>query len=241
MAKRVQEIMNHELFTVAPDERVEDVRGWLVALGVSAAPVIDDARKPIGFVSLRDVLGAPEHNHVHVHMSAPAHGVAATATIEEAARRMAETDHHHLVCVDEEGRAVGFVGSLDVIRGLIGAPVRHPDAFPHYDERTGLSWSDEVALTLEGAEEAPDGPGIYVLIAGQAGVEDRVVWSEATRNVRTRLIDILSIPQTAPPHLEPDLGRGALRFRAASAPSARALHEAVTHILEKTPPRIAME
>lgn len=241
MAKRVQEIMNHELFTVSPDERVEAVRGWLTALGVTAAPVIDDQRRPIGFVSLRDVVNAPEDDHVHLHMSAPAHGLPATADIEEAASMMAEFDHHHLVCLDDAGRAIGFVGSLDVIRGLIGAPVKHPDAFPHYDERTGLNWSDEIALTQEGAASAPDGPGIYVLIHGRPGVEDRIVWSEATRNVRNRLLDMLCIPRTAPPHVEPELGRGTLRFRAASAPSARALREAVEHILEKTPPHIAIE
>ena len=54
MAVHVREIMNHELFGVRAEERVADVRHYLVELGVSAAPVLDDTNRPIGFVSLRD-------------------------------------------------------------------------------------------------------------------------------------------------------------------------------------------
>lgn len=226
MAKIVAEIMNRELFTVFEDEPVGRVRGYLLALGLNAAPVVDGQGLPRGFVSLGDLLRVPDEYHVHVPMSAPADTIAPEDTIEVAGRRMAERDRHHLVCVDDEGRVVGFVGSLDVVRGLLGEPIRHPQVFPHRDEQGRLAWSDECWLRMSELEAAPDGPGVFALLAGQAGSADRVVWSEACRNVRARLTDLLAAGGgVLPPHVARLLESGSLRFRAAAAPSSRALRE----------------
>lgn len=227
MAKTVAEIMNPELFTVSEQEPVGRVREYLLALGITAAPVVDAEGRPRGFVSLRDLSRAPKDQHVHVPMSAPADTIARTATIEAAGRQMSEHDRHHLVCTDEDGRAVGFVGSLDVVRGLLGQPIRHPGAFPHYDFSTGLSWSDERWLRLDELEDAPDGPGVFALVSGQAGRPDRVVWSEACENVRTRLTELVAGSRTLPPRVNTLLDAGTLRYRAAAAPSSRALRAAL--------------
>jgi CBS domain-containing protein len=242
MAKHVHEIMNHELFSVGPNEAVGRVRGYLVALGISGAPVLDDEQRPVGFVSLRDLVDVDDHAHVHVRMSAPVDGVPHHASISDAACIMADRGHHHLVVLDREGRAVGFVGALDALRGLLGKPVAHPDSFPHYDIETGLSWSDEAALEEGQLERAPDGPGLYVLVRGRAGESDRVVWSEATANVRTRLLGMISVPHTAPPFLVDEIQGGLLRFRAAAAPSTRALSQAVESIRARhRPAHVAVE
>lgn len=242
MAQQVHEIMNRELFTVRPSERADRVRSYLVALGIGAAPVLDDEHRPIGFVSLRDIAKASESTPVDRVMTSPAICIAQHETIHAAAERMDERGHHHLVVVDEGGRAVGYVGALDVIRGLLGRAVPHPDAFPHYDPELGLTWSSETALELAAVTDvAPDGPGLFVLVRGVAGAPDRIVWSEATPNVKTRLIDILSIPRSAPPHVQTWVDRGELRFRAAAAPSTRALHEAVERVRRTHRPRASLE
>jgi CBS domain-containing protein len=227
MAQHVAEIMNRELFTVSPDEPVGRVRGYLDGLGIDAAPVCDDERKPLGFVSRRDLSRAPDRTRVHVVMSAPAASVPAVATIEQAARQLTQAGVHHLVCTDADGKAVGFVGTLDVLRGLLSEPVSHPSAFPHYDASTGLAWCDDTVLSLDGVQAAPDGPGLLALVENRAGRPNRIVWSEATPNVRTRLLALLSDPAASPPHVRPALEREALWFRAAAAPSSRALAGAV--------------
>jgi CBS domain-containing protein len=220
MAARVAEIMNHELFSVGPGDSAGDVLALLLAYGVTAAPVLDDARRPVGFVALRDLVDAPAGAHVLSRMNAPADVVPMHATIREAAGIMTERSRHHLVCVDDDGRAVGFVGALDIMRGLVGAPVPHPGSFAHYDPKSGLTWSDEAQLTYEHAARLPAGPGVFVLIEAQPGRPNRVVWSEATDDLRHRVRDVLARPADGPPHLTDAAVSGRLWFRAAAVPRA---------------------
>ena len=226
MANTVSEIMNRELFTVTENETVGRVRQYLIALGIRAAPVVDAHGRARGFVSLGDLLRVPGEYHVHVSMRAPADTISPGETIEAAGRRMAALDRHHLVCVDDDDRVVGFVGSIDIVRGLLGEPIRHPEVFPHRDEHGRLSWSDEAWLRSDSLDVAPEGPGVLVLVAGAPGRPDRVVWSEAAGNVRARLAELANGEgQVLPGHLVALLERGTLRFRAAAAPSSRALLE----------------
>jgi CBS domain-containing protein len=215
MAKYVAEIMNHEVFCVVPDECASDVRGYFHALGIAAAPVVDDDGRPVGFVSLRDLAYAAGSTPVAECMTSGADNVPQKATIADAAAHMADRDRHHLAVVGDDGRTVGYVGSLDVVRGLIGKPVPHPAAFPNYDRELDTHWTDDLPLVEASAGKAPDGPGLLRLVLGRPGQPDRVVWSEITRNVRTRVLDLCSGPQSSLPHIVDDLERGRLRFRAA--------------------------
>jgi hypothetical protein len=146
----------------------------------------------------------------------PVVSVRSTASIEEAARLIAETGYHRLPVIDETGSAVGVVSALDVLRGMIGVPAPHPAQFPHYDAEHGLVWTDDVPLEPERVDSAPDAPGVLLLVAGGAGMTDHVVWAEAARNLRRRLIDLVSLPQTGKPDLVRVLERPTLRFRAAA-------------------------
>jgi hypothetical protein len=148
-------------------------------------------------------------------MISPAAVVGARATVAEAGRRLAQSGHHRLVVVDDDGRAVGNVSALDVLRELSGLPAAHPAAFPHLDAKTQLAWTDPRPFTLDEIEAAPDGPGLLMLILGGPGLPERVVWAEACNDVYARLVDILSTPQNDRPILTRWLERGPLRFRAA--------------------------
>lgn len=217
--------MNRELFTLRQDESSDNALQYLVTLGITGAPVLDASGKPIGFVSLRDLLSETPSGRVFERMSVPAATIDADAKITEAATRLCDDDLHHLVCTDDRGQAIGFVGSLDVMRGLLGRPIVHPRSFPHWDAGTGLCWSDQAHLDTA-AEVAKDHPGLYVLIQAQPGRPDRVVWSEAVANVRDRLLRMIEVPGEAPAHLTDQIRSGALCFRAAVAPSVFALNAA---------------
>jgi CBS domain-containing protein len=226
MAKTVQEIMNRELFSLRPDEGCEDALGFILALGISGAPVVDGAGKPIGVVSFRDLLRHAGGDDVASRMTSPALTVSEGAAIEAAARLVGERGVHRIVVVDDTGRAVGIVSSVDLVRGLLGMPPSHPTTFPHYDAVIGASWTDETELVLDQVDVAPDAAGVFVLVRGGAGITDRVVWTEGANNVRTRLYDILSLPQSDPALRRVLETYGALRFRAAAIPDREALRHA---------------
>lgn len=236
MATKVREIMNHEVFSVRPEEPTASVLESILALGITGAPVLDPNGQPLGVVSLRDLVGPRPGTTAGERMTSPAVTIMAEARIEEAGRLLSETGYHRLVAVDETGRAVGIVSGLDVVRGLLGIPAGHPAAFPHLDDETGLVWTDDLPLDTKRVTLAPDGPGLIVLIHGGAGVPERVVWAECSDRVRSRLSDMLSRPQ--PDLLGAWLDHGSLRFRTTTHPDpdrCRRALEVVHHQLAARP------
>jgi hypothetical protein len=187
MALMVAEVMNPELFSVHEYDRVDDALATLLALGLSAAPVVDAMERPIGMVSWRDLVRPTGGDTIAGRMTRPATTVRKGDSIEAAARLMAEAGLHHAPVVDPAGRLVGFVSMLDAMRGVLGLPAGHPVGFPHYDADTGAVWSDPRPLSEGELDEAPAGPGVLVLIEGGRNQPDRVVWAEATAKVRSRL------------------------------------------------------
>lgn len=162
MALRVEEVMNREVFALNPRNSVQRAREAILALGITAAPIVDDDGKPAGMVSLRDLVSERRGDTVGERASEFSVCVRASDPIEHAARLMAEGRFHHLPVVDAAGRVVGFVSALDLLCGMLGLPAPHPAAFPHVDERTGLVWTDDRPLGYEHVEAAPDGPGVLV-------------------------------------------------------------------------------
>lgn len=217
MARTVNEIMNKELFSVRPSDAAEDALNGILALGISGAPVLDDERRPLGMVSLRNFVGRRPGDHVADRMATPAATVHEGASVADTGRLLAETGRHRLTVVDASGRAVGLVSTLDVLRGLLGLPIVHPVPFPHMDLAAGFVWSDELPLEPAMFPAAVDDPGLLVLIHGGPGAPQRIVWAEACDNIRARLQDMLAAPQTEEPLLAFWLKRQGLRFRAAAA------------------------
>lgn len=216
MAIRVREIMNPELCSVRPSESVGAAEISMRALGITTCPVLDTGGSPIGMVSLRELTAHTGSATVSAVMTSPPLSVRAGASIEEAGRLLAESGYHHLPVIDESSRAVGVVSALDVVRGLLGLPASHPAVFPHLG-LAGLVWTDDTILESDRIEVAPEAPGVLVLIRGGAQRPETIVWVEAPNNVRSRLLDILSLPQTDQPGLTRLLEEGDLRFRAAAA------------------------
>lgn len=222
MAKTVREIMNRELFSLRPEDGVDDAMGYLLALGVTGAPVVDVDGSVVGVISMRDLAHLRGGPTVGERMGRPAVTVTPDALVREAARVMAEHGFHRVPVVDDQGHAIGMVSIIDVVRAMIGVPVSHPDTFPHFDRDTGLSWTDDALLDLEHAELAPDGPGLLVLRIGGPYVEESDVWVEANNNVRARVHDLVSLPQpnrTLRALLERYSGE--MRFRAAAVSDAQ--------------------
>jgi CBS domain-containing protein len=231
MARRVDEIMNRELFSLRPEEKAADALGDLLALGVHAAPVLRGG-KPIGLVGLADLVGQDGDVAACVH--GPVVTVRHDTPIGEAARIIGETGLHEIVVIDKVGVAVGIVSSIDVLRGVLGLPASHPASFPHMDPDSGLIWTDDTPLQGERVVVAPEGVGVLVLVTGGAGRSENAVWAEASNAVRSRLLDLLTTPQSAQPALARLLEREGLqlRFRAARTASRADAEKVVARIRE---------
>ena len=179
----VRNVMNPELFHLRPSDSVEDTLNGLLAFGITGAPVLDAVGRPVGMVPLRELAQRRAGQTVSEIMASPALTVGQGATAAEGARILAESGHHRVVVVDEEGRAVGNVSALDLLRALLGLEATHPAAFPHFDPATGLTWSDPAPLESGAIESAPDGPGIFALLWEDAAGRQHVVWAETAHNV----------------------------------------------------------
>ncbi len=212
MPRTVDDIMNKELLSLRRDLPAREALELLRSFSVGAAPILDENRKPVGVVSVRDRLETDRP--VHDVMTRPVACVSMSSTIEAAAEQMARGDRHHLVVVDGTGAAVGMLSTLDLLRALLDVPARHPAAFPHWDPSTRISWTDDRPLNAENARYAPEASGVLLLVISQRGERDATVWVEACTNLRARVLAYASHPTHQEPALTRVLALAGLRFRA---------------------------
>lgn len=225
----IREIMTPELFSCVPGEAASSALEYLMMLNIHAAPVLDeDTHEPVGMISLSDLTGELRDETVGKRMSYPAAFVLQTAPLGEAARVIAHTGFHHLVVVDADHHAVGFVSAIDVIRAQHGwtrpgAPPAEPaPASPN------LEWSGQEKLTETGILAAPEGAGVFVLLRVPKDLPPTVLWAQATTNLRERLGELREEP---PPRIARYLERGHLFFRAAAVPDEAQRRAALVSIL----------
>ncbi len=132
MSATVRDYMNPQLVYLTEGSRAELALQSILDFGITGVPVLDAGEHPIGFVSLRELVGP-------LKREARASGTVVTVgvgeTIAAAAQTLAARDAHQLVVVDETGRAVGILSSLDVVRGLLGLEARHPVAIDRFERK----------------------------------------------------------------------------------------------------------
>ena len=124
----VADIMNPKLLYIRDGQRLALARSQILRFGVTAVPILDEGHRPVGIVSLRD-LSVDEDQ---IRVSSPVVTVRASDPVEAGARKLAETDLHHLVVVDDKGVAVGMASAVDFLRAMLAIPARHPEAFQDY-------------------------------------------------------------------------------------------------------------
>ncbi len=187
MARFIREIMNPELFSVTSDAKAESVLDAILELGITAVPVLDEHRRPIGVTSIRDLVRKDKVSHI----STPALAVSMNALIEDASRMMVDKNTHHLVVVGSDGCAVGMVSSLDLLRASLGVPMSYPPKFPHLDPDLDVAWSDRRLFELDQIKNhAPKSPGVIVLSISEPKHPDHDAWAEETPSIAARLLEM---------------------------------------------------
>jgi len=211
MSRTAQDIMNRELLSVTADSRADETLEMILEYGITAVPVLDADGRPVGVTSLRDLARMGPSK---APMTKPATTVAANASIESVAETMATTNRHHLVVVGSDGKAVGMVSTLDVIRAMLGRPATHPSTFPGHDAHLGGWWSsDEVLADSNVLATVPEEAGVLLLLHGGVGSDERPAWAEGPPNLRLRVRELVRDPATLEPALAAILSQGRILFR----------------------------
>jgi predicted transcriptional regulator len=121
---RAEELMTANPLSVRAAVSAEEAATFLTERRISAAPVIDEAGRPIGVVSKSDLLihrakGGPET--VASDLMTPAVFTAPRdAPAAGVVRDMVRLKVHRLFVVDEFGVLIGVISALDILRRLSG-------------------------------------------------------------------------------------------------------------------------
>ena len=105
-----------------------EARAFFIDKGISAAPVIDDAGRPVGVLSQTDLLIHDQENPrtsaeasetlVSELMTEGVFAVPRHAPIKRVIGGMCELNVHRLFVVDAAGILVGVISAMDVLRHL---------------------------------------------------------------------------------------------------------------------------
>jgi CBS domain-containing protein len=138
----ISEVMHLHPHCVTEQQSVQDLVSLFLDQGISAAPVVDDNGKPIGFISKTDVVREikgddtaqrPEKDvqfqpwwdadrlsrlTVGEIMTPTLYTFSPTTTVADAVAAMAFEGMHHLPVVADSGKLVGMLSVLDVLDWL---------------------------------------------------------------------------------------------------------------------------
>ena len=130
----VAQIMSRDLICAHPALATEVLAELLVRDRIGCVPVVDRHGRPVGLITKRDLVEqllavGPVGTDIPTTRSLlprtamelmlpVAITLAEDATVEQAATVMTRESVHHLGIVDADGRLVGVVSALDIVRGL---------------------------------------------------------------------------------------------------------------------------
>ena len=125
----IADIMTKKVLTIAPDAKAEDAAWGLTIAGFNGAPVQDEQGHLLGIVSKSDLVDPGRSKpdvpkKVADAMTPILFAVRAKDPAMDAVERMLETGAHRLVVVDDEGKLVGIVTPMDVLRAVSDAAKR---------------------------------------------------------------------------------------------------------------------
>ena len=117
----VRQIMTCELVCVREDLDVATAIELVTRCRVGCLPVVDAEGFPIGMVTKHDLLEAAHERAFELRsvMMPMAFTLADHASVAHAAAMMNVEDVHHVPIVGDDGRLVGLVSSLDIVRWLV--------------------------------------------------------------------------------------------------------------------------
>ena len=133
----VADLMTIDPIVVSVDASLEEAAHLLRAYSIHGLPVVDLDGNLVGVISQTDLLAADDASvsrlvrgkqstlRVGELMSSPAVTVPMTGSLDEAARLMLDRHVHRVVAIDDAGRPVGVLSSMDFVSLYADSPTAH--------------------------------------------------------------------------------------------------------------------
>lgn len=129
MATRtVGDSMTANPISIAESASLAEAAKLLDTRKITGLPVVDASGTLVGVLSQTDLVRVRANQHLNTQwpglpvgqiMTKPALTIAATASLEEATRAMAELRVHRLVVVDETSNPIGIISTSDLFRSMV--------------------------------------------------------------------------------------------------------------------------
>ena len=124
-AESAADLMNADVRSIGADRNAAEAIGYLSRHGFGAAPVIDDAGRPIGVLSIWDVIShqqdvgnVADKALVRDLMTPCVYSVKQDSPARTPISHLLSLNVHHVFVVDDDGVMVGVISALDVLRKL---------------------------------------------------------------------------------------------------------------------------
>jgi CBS-domain-containing membrane protein len=131
-AETAEDLMSPNPVSIRASASLREALALLTDKGISAAPVVDDAGRPMGVLSRTDLLvhqreavphPGPQSEEVDPTlvrdvMTPAVFSVAPVTSAASVVQQMLGLKVHHLFVVDEAGTLVGAISAFDVLRNL---------------------------------------------------------------------------------------------------------------------------
>ncbi len=123
---RVHDVMARQVVQIRADQPMSAAAALFAENQITAAPVVDTQGSCVGMLSAADFLKcqaeSPNTNAlVAAHMTSAIQSVARDALLLTAAEMMDAQHVHRLPVLDEGGRPVGMISTMDVVAALLNA------------------------------------------------------------------------------------------------------------------------
>ena len=116
----LKDIMVHNVTCVSPDMTVEQVRQKIIESTFHGFPIVENGYL-LGYISAKELLRHIDKPDAKIRtvMKSITYSVEVSESIQEATRRLFRYGLRNLPVVDEQGKIVGIVSSIDIIRSQI--------------------------------------------------------------------------------------------------------------------------
>ncbi len=129
-ATPVTAVMTRAVLAVTGEVPLREARSRIVRHELEGLPVVDRSGRPVGLLGPAELLRAGEGGCVADAMSRRVIGVAETAPLSEVAALMATEGASLVPVLSREGRVVGLVTALDLVRWLADREGSGPRPLP---------------------------------------------------------------------------------------------------------------
>jgi CBS domain-containing protein len=128
VTRTVGEVMTSNPISITETASLAEAAGILDSKKITGLPVVDDNGALVGVLSQTDLVRARANQHLVSNwpglavgqiMTKPALTIAASATIEEAAKEMDKLRVHRLVVVDAAATPIGIISTSDLVRSWL--------------------------------------------------------------------------------------------------------------------------